>query len=299
MKFGICCEPATLPAVKPGEPLSSLPRLMDILLEAEADYLEFSAGTVMPESGEVGFEALRAALAQYPLRVEVFNCFLPPQHRVTGQEVDLAAVLDYCHTVLGRCATLGGAVMVLGSGGARRVPPGFDTARAQRQFVEFCHELAPIAEEAGIDIAIEPLNSKDDNLITIVADGAAIVNAVSHPRIRLLADLYHMAEESEDLGEVASAGHLLSHTHVADKGRLAPGFALDGEAEFTEFFINLRRGGYTQRPDARCSFEGHIKDLALEATPSLKLLRDRWEDAEHVECVENGVIASFCGEKVI
>ena len=160
MKFGICCDPGILPAKNAEDPLSSLPRLMDILQGAGADYLEFSAGLVMPPGGESSFEALHKALEAYPLRPEVFNCFLPRHHRITGPEVDLQNVLTYCCTALTRCKAVGAEVMVLGSGNARRVPEVFSKLAAERQFVDFCLELGAIAEDIGIDIAVEPLNSK-------------------------------------------------------------------------------------------------------------------------------------------
>src|SRR5207302_1836330 len=145
---------------------------------------------------------------------EAFNVFIPKHHPITGPAVNLASVLKYCATALKRCKALGGAVVVLGSAGARKIPEGFDRARAEAQFIEFCRELDPVAEEAGIDIAIEPLNRKEDNLLVSVEHGAKIVETVARKRICLLADLYHISEEKEPVQNVAGAGKHLIHTHV-------------------------------------------------------------------------------------
>ncbi len=275
----MCCGVGSFPPQVEGQPLSSIPRLMETMQAAGAGYVEFGVGSVM-QGDEAQFEELRAALESQPLKVEAFNGFIPAQHRITGPHVDLQSVLDYCRTALQRCRALGGAVVVLGSGGARRVPEGFNMGVAEGQFIEFCRALGPIADEAGIDIAIEPLNSREDNLIVSVADGAQIVDEVGHPRIQLLADFYHMFEEHEPVENVAEAGSRLRHTHVADLGRVAPGYAPEGEADFVAFFRNLRRAGYDRRGhDARCSFEGRLDDIAAQSKPLLDLLKQRWQES--------------------
>lgn len=275
MRFGICCGPGSFTPQTQGQPLSAIPRLMQVLQDAGADYVEFTVGAVSPLAPEAEFESLRTALDPYPLKVEAFNSFIPGSHRITGPDVDLARVLDYCRTALRRCRALGGQVVVLGSSGARKAPEGFDLARAERQFVEFCLELGPVAEEAGIDIAIEPLNRNEDNLVLSVEHGIRLVDAISHPRIQLLADLYHMSEEKEPLDHIAAAGSRLRHTHCADLGRAAPGFAAAGEEDFAGFFRNLRRAGY----DRRCSFEGVFTSIEAQSKPLLELLRRRWDES--------------------
>ncbi|MCY3021159.1 MAG: TIM barrel protein [Planctomycetota bacterium] len=108
-----------------------------------------------------------------------------------------------------------------------------------------------------------------------VAQGSRLMDAVARPRIRLLADLYHMAEEKEPLAVLAQAGARLCHTHLADIGRVAPGFAAAGEEDFIGFFRNLRRAGY----DRRASFEGRFDDIEKQSKPLLDLLKKRWAES--------------------
>ena len=274
MKFGICCGLGSFVPQIQDQPLSALPQLMDTLKAAGADYVEFGVATVAPEGPEEEFEKLRRALEPSPLRVEAFNSFLPQKHRITGPEVNLKAVLAYCRTALRRCKALGGEVVVLGSAGARKVPAGFDVRQAESQFIAFCRELAPLAEEFRMDIAIEPMNRKEDNLILSVEQGIRLVDAIGKARIQLLADLYHMAEQREPREILVKAGPRLRHTHLADLGRAAPGFAVGGEEDFSGFFRNLRRARY----DRRCSFEGKFDDIEKQCKPVLYLLRKRWAE---------------------
>ncbi|MBW3636675.1 MAG: sugar phosphate isomerase/epimerase [Armatimonadetes bacterium] len=267
MKFGICCAPGAL-----GDTIEGL----NLLAEAGADYVEWGVSSIMASDAE--FESLRAAVAGAPIQAEAFNGFLPAHHRITGPNVDLDAVLTYASEAMRRVQILGGDIVVLGSGGARKVPEDFDKTRALEQFNQFCRELGPRAQEAGITIAVEPLNSREDNLINSVAQGAHIVDEVAHPHIQLLADFYHMFEDREPTQNAADAEKRLQHTHLADLGRLAPGFA-EGEADFVGFFSALRAAGY----DKRCSFEGKTHDLASQAAPLLATMRARYASAQEGE----------------
>ncbi len=51
---------------------------------------------------------------------------------------------------------MGIGIIVFGSGGARRIPEGFDRQRAHGQLVAFCRMVGPIAREHGVIIAVEP-----------------------------------------------------------------------------------------------------------------------------------------------
>ena len=253
-----------------GEPMETL----EALAHAGADYVEWGVGSLM--GAEAEFEDLRAAISGAPLKIEALNGFIPAHHRLTGPDVNLAAVLDYAGEALRRANALGVEIVVLGSGGARRVPDGFSMTQARRQFVEFAREIGPIAQENGVTIAIEPLNTSEDNLITGVTEGAAFSEEIAHPAIQLLADFYHMNEEGESTSSIIEAGAKLRHTHLADLGRVAPGFAPDGEADFHAFFGALKTIGY----DARCSFEGKTTDLAAQARPLLDHMKQRFAEAQ-------------------
>lgn len=275
MKFGICCGPSSL-----GEGPEGLARLMDVMKNAGADYLEFGVGVTDADNDSTKFDGLRQLLADAPLKIEAFNGFIPPHHRITGPDVDLPKLLNFAGTALKRCKQIGGEVVVLGSGGARSVPAGFSPETARDQFIQFGRELGPIAADAGMTIAIEPLNSREDNLINSVAQGAAIMDEIGQSNIRLLADLYHIAEDKETLENTANAGVRLAHTHLADIGRVAPGYAKEGEEDFLGFFRALRTAGFDKLGDnARCSFEGSFEDMAAQSASVLSLMRQRWNES--------------------
>lgn len=270
MKFGICCAPHAL-----GEPA----RLLEIIADAGADYIEWSVGAVM--SSEAEWKKLQATVANARIKPEAFNGFLPPSQRITGPDVKMGESLDYASEAMRRCRALGAQVIVLGSGGARKLPEGWAPTRGLDQFETFCRELGPRAAEHDMVIAIEPLNVTEDNLVNTVASGAGIVDAVDHPNIQLLADFYHMFHDDEPVENVAKVGARLQHSHLADLGRVAPGFAKEGEADFVGFFRALHAAGY----DKRCSFEGKTDDLAAQSKAIISHMKARHAQALKSESI--------------
>lgn len=275
MRFGVCCGPGSFAPEVKNQPPVPVSDLLAMLTASGADFAEFCVGAVTPDEPDSVFDALHREVSKHALRVEAFNSFIPAKYPITGPHAGRAAALDYCRRALPRCRALGGEVVVLGSGAARRFPQDFPHEKAEAQFVAFCSELGPIAEANSIVIAIEPLNSSDDNLCVRVDHGARIVDAVGHPNIRLLADMFHIAYEKEPYENMYHAGARLRHIHLADVGRVAPGYAAIGEENFIGLFKILRQIGYT----GRCSFEGKFDDINAQTPAMMAFLRKRWEQS--------------------
>ena len=105
---------------------------------------------------------------------------------------------------------------------------------------------APIAADAGVALALEPLNTRVDHagyFLSGTAEGLDIVEAVGSSAVRLLYDLYHSAVMGERTAEVlAGRGHLIGHVHVADApGRHQPG---SGSIDWPTSLAALRAEGY-------------------------------------------------------
>ena len=275
LRIGICCGPGSFaPEVKDHAP-EPISKLMQTLCASNVDFAEFAVGAVAPDEPDRGFDKLLAEISKFPIKVEAYNSFIPAKYPLTGPRADQKAALDYCRRALPRCRALGGEIVVLGSSGARKFPPDFPRATAEAQFIDFCRELAPIAERNALTIALEPLNAAEDNLCVSVAHGARIVDAVAHPRFQLLADMYHIDANKESYADVFAAGARLVHIHVADVGRAAPGFGFPGEENFIGLFKILRALDYS----GRLSFEGKFDDLHAQAGPLASFLRKRWQQS--------------------
>jgi sugar phosphate isomerase/epimerase len=213
-----------------------------------------------------GFEQLAAGLAGGALPALACNVFLPQNLKVVGPDVDTPELRRYTATALERMGRLGVRVLVVGSGGARAVPEGFDRERALEQFEVFLRGVADEAAGHGVTVALEPLRPQETNLLNTVAESAAFLRERDAGPARLLADLYHMREQGEAMDVLGQTVDLLAHVHVAGVGRGAPA----PDAEDIEPFVRaLRDAGYA----GDCSIECSWKDFAAEAPGALDFMR--------------------------
>ncbi|MDR3166557.1 MAG: sugar phosphate isomerase/epimerase [Treponema sp.] len=231
------------------------------------DYIELPLAQMMELSGG-DFQELRSKIDAAGVSVETCNNFFPGRLRLTGEEAKPGEALEYVRAAADRAAALGVKIIVLGSSGAKNIPPGFPYERARQQFAELLVKIQDIVAPPGITVALEPLNTKESNFITTVAEGLTLVRELSLKNIKLLADYYHMRMENEDLAVIREAGPCLCHIHIAAKeGRLFPKPG-DGE-DYGQFFALLKGVDY----QGRVSVEGSSKDLAADGAEALKLLR--------------------------
>ncbi len=215
--------------------------------EAGFAFAEMGTSVLLPDRDDAAFAPVLEKLRATPLPVEAFNCFLPGSLKVTGPDVNLKAVGAHMDRVLRRAAQAGASIMVFGSGEARRVPDGFSVETAHTQFVAAARLAGETAARYNMTVTLEPLLKRATNFIHRVDEGIDVVDQVNHPRFRLLADLYHMAWESDPFDSLVRAGARLAHIHLAtptlpetgsDNG---PGYDLPG------FLAALRRAGYSGR----------------------------------------------------
>jgi sugar phosphate isomerase/epimerase len=243
---------------------------VSILAQAGYDFCELPAHTVRPLDDEpAALPALRA-IAALPLRPESFNSLIPPDLRLVGPHVDREALRSYLRRTFGRMVQLGGAVVVLGSGGARHIPAGMPREQALDQLADSLALAAEEAGRAGIELALEHLNRGECNVFTTVAECQSFIEQRGLTGLRLLADLHHLELEHEPLDNVIAAAPLLAHVHVADGGRRAPGV---GGYDYAGFLHALHSIGYDRRISAECSWE----DLEAQAPGALAFMQSQWD----------------------
>lgn len=231
------------------------------------------ARVLVPADGDDKFEKQLKAIRGSALPVRSLTSFIPGPMRLVGPDVDPAPAVTYAATALARAGTAGIPYIVLGSGGARRVPNGFAAEKARGQFIEFCQKIAPHAAKAGVTVVLEPLNKGETNFLNSVAEGIELVDAVKHPHIQLLADLYHMARENEGPEALRKAGARLRHCHIAEKkDRTAPGVAGD---DFRPYFRALKDIGYA----GGVSLEGRWNKWPDEARTAREVIEKQWAEA--------------------
>ncbi|MAF10944.1 xylose isomerase [Candidatus Poribacteria bacterium] len=247
--------------------IEKVPDAIEVLVDAGCDFMEFGVGMVGPDLPEASFESFRAALADAPLAAECFNSFIAPSVRLVGPERDWARVEAYVSTAVARVVAAGGEIIVFGSGGARNVPDDYSRDAADAEIDEFLRFAGEQGRLHGVTIAIEPLNTKESNILTSVAEACAVAGRVDMPEVAVLADFYHMDEEDEPFSNIVDAGFQLTHVHVADTGRLHPG---TGSYDYPGFWQALAGAGYNSRISVECNW----RDFPKEVAPAMRFLRE-------------------------
>ena len=251
MKLGICASLQELSAVS----------------AAEFDYVELPLCAVVALS-DADVSSLRGQLAKKGLSCDAMNLMLAPGLRLLGEAEDLRALQTYARSAFARARTLGARLLVLGSGGARRIPEGMPREQAEQRLLEACALLAQEAGRQDVMIVLEPLNRAETDLIHTVEQGRLLTEKVNSPSFRLLADFYHMQRENEPVSDLYAAAPLLRHCHIAlGADRHFPAEA-DRDAVCT-FLSALRKIDY---PGA-LSVEGIPVQFARDAHMSAQLLR--------------------------
>lgn len=104
-------------------------------------------------------------------------------------------------------------------------------------------DAADRAERIGAAILIEPLSGVAAYPLRTAADAIAVIDRVGAPALRLLADLYHLTVNGDDLDSViATFAERIGHVQIADApGRGVPG---TGDIDFGRHLAHLGRRGY-------------------------------------------------------
>lgn len=229
----------------------------DIVRNAGFDYAESSVGCLM----ELTEEDLQCAIDNH-LVIEVCNCFIPGRFSIMEASDGLE---EYVAESMRRMHLLGCDTVVLGSGGARKIPDGMSLSAAEDAFLRFLHLCNRYGEKENVTVALEPLNRQECNFMNLVSEGYALVQRAGLPRIRLLADAYHMGMENEPFSVLSEIGNTLCHVHIAENiVRTYPG-SVEKASFLPDFAAALIESGYTGRVTAECSFTDFPKEAVFSA----------------------------------
>jgi sugar phosphate isomerase/epimerase len=202
-----------------------------------------TAELLVPDQGDEVFEAQLAKARQAPLPVLACNGFIRPPHlRCVGPQANHDTILAWADTALRRMQKVGGRFIVFGSSGSRRVPEGWPLEKADGQFVSLLKRMGPLAAKAEVTIAVEQLQPRECNFLNHIGRAASLIRRAGHPNIRLLADLYHMAQVGDTPDDLRAAMDVVAHVEIAEKAeRTYPGVKGD---DFRPYFKMLKQAGY-------------------------------------------------------
>jgi hydroxypyruvate isomerase len=218
-----------------GEPMSL--SQLSAIKEAGIDKVEFWLWR------NKDIDAIERALGE--TGVSVLTMVSEPQ----GQAVDPARRNEFVTAVkesLPIAVRLGIPNLVLVAGDARTSASDSEQRKA---LTDALRAAAPFAEEAGINLILENLNSRVDHVGTYLSStplALEILRDVNSANVQMLYDLYHSVVMDEDPAEVlAGSIDLIAHVQVADHpGRHEPG---SGVVDWKKQFRSLKQLGYQGR----------------------------------------------------
>lgn len=249
---------------------------MRVAKEAGGDFLLLSVqDMLLPDATEEKFLAALEAL-DAPLSVPACNSFIRRQDLLcVGPKANHDEVLEHVAVTFARAQRAGVKMVVFGSSGTRRIPEGWDKARATDQLVAVLKRMAPMAAGHGVSIALEPLNQRECNFINRIGEVRGIVDAVGHAAVVGVADLYHMILEGDQPHDLREALPVVGHVELAlPDGRRLPGA---DDKTFVPWFRVLREVGYK----GTIAMEGSWRDE--DVAPAFASLRRQWAEAGRSE----------------
>lgn len=107
-----------------------------------------------------------------------------------------------------------------------------------KRAVEGWKDLAPVAKENGVTVALEPLNRFETYFLNTAADAAKLCDEIGDPHVGILIDTFHANIEEKGIGTALKhAGEYLKHLHSCENDRGTPG---TGNVNWPELFATLK-----------------------------------------------------------
>lgn len=168
----------------------------------------------------------RAVLDEHELTAVVVGA-MGPGRSLLAERGDVAQTQAYLAACIDAAGTLGARVVA----GPFYAPTGvawrMDAAERARTIDELRQNLAPVvarAQDAGITLAVEPLNRYETSVINTVEQALDALGPLLGPALGLALDTYHLNIEEKNPAEaIRQAGSAIAHVQVCGSDRGAVG----------------------------------------------------------------------------
>lgn len=152
------------------------------------------------------------------------------------------AAIDYVRRCAELGAALGAGVVIVVPTAVGRTQPIEDEQSEWNWAVESIAEAAGAIPPEGPRIVLEALNRYETYLVNSLERADELRRAVASDRVGLMADIFHMNIEEEDVvAAVRAHAAQIGHVHLADSNRREPG---RGHTDFAGILAVLEESGY-------------------------------------------------------
>jgi sugar phosphate isomerase/epimerase len=155
-----------------------------------------------------------------------------------------------------------GAPAIIGSMQGNVLPNG-NREETLSWLAEELEKLGQQAESEGVFLIYEPLNRYESNLLNTAEAGSSFLKKNSITTVKLLADLFHMNIEEENLAQaILDYGKYIGHVHFADSNRRPMGLGHTNMGPIAEALKEIGYEGYVSAE----AFPLPTPDAAAEQT---------------------------------
>ena len=250
-------------------PGASLAERLEKLEAYGFDGIEFWGQELWERQSEIADELSRTSIKASTICAGVRESLLDP---APGER---RKALEQISRLLRVADTIGAVGLILVPiFGPPRIPdlsPLADARTLERDLlVELLKGIADGLDKDRVNavVLVEPLNRYETHFLRTLEDGVDIAKRVGHPKVRIMADFFHMHIEETDTPEaIRRAGDYIHHVHLADNTRLLPG---TGDTDFAAGFAALKAIGYDKYMALECGVPG---DPEVELPKCVKYLR--------------------------
>ena len=135
-----------------------------------------------------------------------------------------------------------GAVAIIGSMQGQPKDPDVSADDARQHLVDALNSCGEHAAGHKLPLIYEPLNRYETRQACTLEQGVALLEQCETTNVKLLADLFHMNIEEEDLAAaITTAGSHIGHVHFVDSNRRAVGC---GHLDVAPVIAALKEIGY-------------------------------------------------------
>ena len=140
--------------------------------------------------------------------------------------------------------------------------------------VQQCKQIAPKAQQLGVNLLLEPLNRYETHFLNRVEQAVDIIQRVGSPAVKVMPDFFHMNIEEASIPDAfRCGGKHVGYVHLADSTRKQPGTA---HTDFRSGFTALKEIGYDGNLVLECSFDG---DFETGLRQAVEFVRKEWAAA--------------------
>jgi len=133
---------------------------------------------------------------------------------------------------------------------------GVPRDKQRRTMIETLKQCAPLFEEAGIVLEVEPLNGLIDHaghFLQRSDESVGVIDQVGSPNVKLVFDVYHQQiTEGNVIRNATGYADRINHYHIADNpGRKQPG---TGELNYINILRAIKNTGFSGFVGLECGY---------------------------------------------